>query len=508
MDQNDKILKIRKSNRVCRNPYYYGMPFLDLPYNNNTSVLNHNNYCSDHNRLIKSTLNNSFEKKVMMTNLTYHKYNLKDFIKDMLNELDNYPEEMYKLNPDRVLRGHSGCTLKDISSLWGHHDGYVSERLMYHLDNLEYFLPNKNLNELENNLKIKFGRKAEKCCEIIDLHKAGLISLDKFINKIQIELGKITKSVNTTLEDLVLIFGYGYGMMSYIRNNNSYLLSKERLSIISNNLKSVLGNKAQNALKIVKKYKQYNPNLPDYANQKYTITNPHLFSDIYKNFDAMYWFGWLCSDGWASQIGNVHYQIQLKLKRMDRIIVENFATAVGYDLNRIFDETYLFKNENGTLRKIYSSRVFFGCKPMWLDLKQLGFFEFKNNGKVPHIIQDLIDGARNKNPNGQLIETKQGCLALNFLIGFYDGDGSYRGGMSAIISNSKKEFLDEISILYNSPNETKVNGKKVIDEETGKIVWKTRYRLSLGPELFRQMLLSYKNSLQRKRPKEYKKILY
>ena len=49
-----------------------------------------------------------------------------------------------------------------------------------------------------------------------------------------------------------------------------------------------------------------------------------------------------------------------------------------------------------------------------------------------------------------------------------------------------------------------IYAKKVTDEKTGRINWKTRYQLHLGPEIFRQMLLSYENSLQRKRPDQYK----
>jgi len=509
MEENDKIQIFRKNIRACPCPYYYRKPIVNLPYNNLIpSISNHNDYRFDNKYIIKSSLNNSFEKRVLMANIPFKKYNAKDFTDDLLSELNKYPEEMYKLNPDRVLRGHSGCTLKDISKLWGHHDGYVSERLLYHRNNTEYIIPDNNLYELEINLKTKFGAQADYCYELIDLHRDGFISLDTFINKLQIELGKFTKSVKTTLEDLAIIFGYGYGMMSHIRNNINYLLSKERLSIIRNNLKLILRNKAELALRIVDHYEEKNPNLPDYANQKYTITNPNFFSNIYREPYVMYWFGWLCSDGWASKIGNLHYQIQLKLKRKDRVIVERFATAVGYEHIRIFDEPYLIKDKNGNLRTMYSSRVIFGCKPMWHDLKRLGIFEFKNHGRVPHIIEDLINTAKIKNPCGQLIETKEGCLALRFLIGFYDGDGSYRGGMSAIILNSKKEFLNRIVELFDIPNEVKINNKKVIDEKTGKIVWKTRYRLSLGPELFRQMLRSFDKSLQRKRPEEYKRHKY
>ncbi|MBA7668195.1 hypothetical protein ES703_76304 [subsurface metagenome] len=79
----------------------------------------------------------------------------------------------------------------------------------------------------------------------------------------------------------------------------------------------------------------------------------------------------------------------------------------------------------------------FGCKPMWYDLKKLGIFDFKNSEKVPRIIKQLINKAKLKSPFGQLISSKEGRLALNFLMGFYDGDGNYRGGMSARIFKIK-----------------------------------------------------------------------
>lgn len=431
-------------------------------------------------------------------------YSAKNFMNELMEELNNFPEEMYALNPNRVRRGHSGCNLKDISQIWGHYDGYISDKLRYHEKNPTFILPKNNLNELKVNLKEQFGEKAIHCYRLLESHSSGQISFHTLIKNLQIELGKISKKVNTTLEDLVLIFGYRYGMMSYIRQHDDYLLSKERINLVKSNIKLLLGSKSKNVLKICDKYMKENPDLPDYANQKYTITDPYLFSDIYENSESMYWLGWLCSDGWVSQIGNTHYQIQLKLKREDRIIIEKFANAVGYDQDRIFDDLYLFENEKGEIRPIHSSRVIFGCKTMWYDLENLGLFDFKNSGKVPCIVKRLISKAKLKNPNGKLSNSKEGLLALKFLIGFYDGDGNYRGGMSARILNSKKLFLEEIANLFEVPNEVKVNAKKYIDKETNKIIWKTRYQLHLGTDLFNQMLLSYEDSLQRKRPENYK----
>ncbi|MFX1427384.1 MAG: hypothetical protein ACFFBE_13090 [Promethearchaeota archaeon] len=430
------------------------------------------------------------------------KYTTENLINDLTEELNKYPKEMFNLNPNRINREHTGCTLQDISKLWGHHNGYVSEKLNYQKNNPNYILPKKNLNELKQNLKKKFGHKANSSIILIDTHNSGQLSFNMLINNLRIELGKISQSVKTTLEDLALIFGYGYGMMGYIRQHDNFVLSRERISLIENNLIQVLGSNANGALKICKKYVDKNPNLPKYPNQKYTITKPNLFQDFY-NENTMYWFGWLCSDGWVSQPDNKHHQIQLKLKREDRKIVERFADAVGYDHDRILDETYLLK-EDGNIRQIHSSRVFFGCKPMWHDLEKIGIFDFKNSEEVPRIIRHLVTEAKSVNPNGKLISSIEGRLALNFLIGFYDGDGNYRGGMSARILNSKKKFLEEIADLFDIPNSVKVNAKNYIDKNTYKIVWKTRYQLHLGVNIFEQMLLSYNESLQRKRPNSFK----
>ena len=431
-------------------------------------------------------------------------YTAKNFMDEIMEELNNYPKEMYVLNPGRVKREHTGCTLKDISKIWGHYDGYVSDKLRYHEETPDFILPKKNLKELKNNLKERFGNKANCCYGLIDSHSSGHVSFDTLIKNLQIEIGKFSKNVKTTLEDLALIFGYGYGMMSYIRQHGEYILSKERINLIKSNIKLLLGSNSNNIMKICEKYVKKNPDLPDYANQKYTITNPNLFHNIYENNEIMYWLGWLCSDGWVSQVGNTHYQIQLKLKREDRIIVERFANAIGYDQERIFDETNLVENDNGDITPTYSSRVIFGCKPMWHDLKNLGIFDFKNSGKVPRIIKQLINKIKAKHPKNQLISSIESRMTLNFLIGFYDGDGNYRGGMSARILNSKKKFLEEIIDLFDIPNEVKINAEKFIDKTTNKVVWKTKYQLHLGTDLFKQMLLSYENSLQRKRPENYK----
>jgi len=431
-------------------------------------------------------------------------YTVKEFTDELMKNLDQFPEEMYKLNPARAQKGHSGYTLKDLSKLWGYLDGYVSDKLSYYRNRPNYILPHQNLAKLEINIKKMYGEKAEPCIKLLESHKTGNLSLNLLIKKLRAELGKISTRVCTTLEDLALIFNYGYEMMSYMRQHDEFFLTKEKLRIIRKNLHLILGKKAKSVIALCDKYERLNPDLLDYANQKYTISNSSFFSNPY-NPDVMYWFGWLCSDGWVSQDGNTHYQIQLKLKRGDRIIVESFASAVGYEYNRIFDEVDFIEEESGEFRTIRSSRVIFGCKPMWKDLKNLGIFEFKNESKVPHIIKDLINQAMNEISITKLNQTREGRMALDYLMGFYDGDGSYRGGYSAAIYNSKKLFLEEIKDLFEIPNKISVNSKEKIDKKSGEIIWKTKYRLHFGSDLFKQLLNVRKDSLNRKRPNDLKK---
>jgi len=179
-------------------------------------------------------------EKSINQNKILKNYCVKDFTDELLNELNRHPEEMYMLNPKRVLRVHTGFTLKDLSRLWGHHDSYVSERLLYHNNNPKYILPDKNLKELIIKLKNKFGNEANNCYTLIKSHRNGHFSLDLLIKKLQKEIGKFSQEVKTTLKELALIFSFGYGMMTYIRNNKDYLLSKRRLSIIRNNLEFIL----------------------------------------------------------------------------------------------------------------------------------------------------------------------------------------------------------------------------------------------------------------------------
>jgi len=430
-------------------------------------------------------------------------YTAKDLTDKSMEELSKHPESMYELNPKRSLRHQKGFSMRDLSILWGYCEDYVSKKLRRKKSNSEYILSDKALSDLKLKLKAKYGKKAKNCFDLIDAHSEGILSLESFIHNVRNEIGKISEIIPVTLDELALLFGFSRGHIVRIRGNSSFLIDKERLNILKNNCKVLLGDNTEIILEIINNYKDKNPNLPDYAGQQYTIEKPNLFSYIFDNPVTLYWFGFICADGYLTRDG--HYRIVIKLQRADREIIERFAKFVGFDVERINDSITLFRNEKNELKAYENSIIRFCCKTMWQDLENLGNFQFKDDGELPNIIRSLIKKAKKKNPNGTLKETKEGRLALMFLLGFYDGDGHWDGGMSAVIYNSKKQFLKQVKQYFESPNEVRRGFRGKIDEETGELIQKPGWVLYLGPDLFDGILSSYVNSLQRKRPPSYRK---
>ena len=431
-------------------------------------------------------------------------YNTKDFTDELMEELSKYPKSMSELNPERNLRRQKGFTMNELSILWDHTSDFVSKKLRRKKNNPQYILPNEDLLDLILKLKAKYGIRANYCLDLIDAHREGSLSLEPFILAIRNELGNISDEIPVTLDELALLFGFSKGYIVRIRANSEFLIDKERLDILKNNCRVLLGKNAENISKIISKYKDRNPNLPDYAGQQYTIENPNLFGDIFNNPRTLYWFGFICADGYLTR--DRHYRIVIKLQRSDRKIIERFARFVGFDIERISDGVDLFRNERKELKTFENSIIRFCCKTMWRDLESLGIFQFKIDGELPNIIKLLNTEAKKKNPNGKLKETKEGRLGLMFLLGFYDGDGHWDGGMAAVIYNTKKKFLLQVKQYFESPNNVRQIYKGLIDEESGEIKHKPCWELYLGKDLFDGILSSNYNSLQRKRPPSYKLI--
>jgi hypothetical protein len=97
-------------------------------------------------------------------------------------------------------------------------------------------------------------------------------------------------------------------------------------------------------------------------------------------------------------------------------------------------------------------------------------------------------------------ETHYGKIAFAWLLGYYDGDGNLKKYTQRVLS-SVKNLLEDIKEFFESPNEVitmKEPGE--IDFVMNKeVISSGFYSLTIGPEVFRRMLLSYCNSMERKR---------
>ncbi len=184
--------------------------------------------------------------------------------------------------------------------------------------------------------------------------------------------------------------------------------------------------------------------------------------------------------------------------------MEKFAQAVGFPLDRIKIRTR-YRWYKGELRGYDSAYLKFICKPMAQDIDYLGFQSSKAEQKfVPDYVIQALKKAKKiaKQTNIDWWLTIHGKVALAFLLGFYDGDGTYKGDRQARIYVSSKDFLEHIKKLF------KIKNKIITAVAPGEDIWvfdqkyisKGVYSLALGPKLFDMMMNSYEYSMERKRP--------
>ena len=276
--------------------------------------------------------------------------------------------------------------------------------------------------------------------------------------------------------------------------NTNYLFSHENLNDFLSNIQVLLGEKSKKLKAYIEKYIYLNPSIKLYSLQQYIIENPDYFSLTELNLlepVRFYWLGFLYADG---HLEEKMHKIQFKLSKLDEERVKKYAKDIGYPIEKI-QEILEIKEYKGEKKIFNALRLWFGCKPMAKDLKELGFIGFKLGIEgIPEIVKSLILRAKQISRKNKTFwyETAEGRCALAFLLGFYDGDGTYNGGMSARIYNTNKKFLEEVRTYYGIEN--------IIREvRRSKKSNKQIYYLSLGPNLFRAMLESYKLSMIRKR---------
>jgi hypothetical protein len=192
----------------------------------------------------------------------------------------------------------------------------------------------------------------------------------------------------------------------------------------------------------------------------------NYFQKIDKKEKA-YWLGFLYADRFLlGTRENDEVQIGIMLGRKDEDTIDRFCECLKLDKGRKIRQI-----RDGSERV----GIVFACKKMSDDLMKHGLtFRKAKRTMLPKL---------------------SGRLDLAFLLGYYDGDGTQN---RTIITTSNREFLEQIKQRFSLPY--KVREKTGEGEIYGKRIKSgTRYLISLGPELFNDMMQYYTESMPRKR---------
>jgi hypothetical protein len=269
--------------------------------------------------------------------------------------------------------------------------------------------------------------------------------------------------------------------------NPDYKFSLERLNKFKNHLTNYMKEKSNRCLSLIDKYRKINKDLKQYSKQQWSLHNSNLRDNYFKNIDTIekgYWFGFLCADGSMQVQSNdkIRYRISFELSFNDKERLLAFCKAIGLNTDKV-------KERNRTIqygKKITNSKtayIEFTCKPMSEYLERHGFLKLKKGQKI---IDSIFDNRK---------------IVLGFLLGYYDGDGSQ--GKTEIVSKNKlflKQIKEKLNIKskiikiidLNRINDNCLKGYQVKHNYN---VWK----LSLGAELFNEIMNNYAESLLRKR---------
>lgn len=169
--------------------------------------------------------------------------------------------------------------------------------------------------------------------------------------------------------------------------------------------------------------------------------------------DKAYWLGILYAEGYMETRNQKPYRLGIQIGTDDEIIIDRFIKVL--DLN---------PNIKHYRERDHSVFVKFVNKKIVKDLVKWGVVPRKSN------IIEL--------PNLSKRE-----LYLAFLLGFYDGDG--KTGTTRIVTGSIL-FLKQIKKHFNLPY--KIYEKNSSGYWKGKLIVSHGYSMSLGVELYKEML--------------------
>lgn len=431
------------------------------------------------------------------------KYTTLGLIDALLTETQKFSNQLAIIFPKRLNR-YSDIMLSRIWRGQTQKNAYI-EGVRSKIKGGEFIFPDSSLSLLANNLKKILGDGACGSLQLIRSYENNEIDGLQLIDGLTIILSKVSGQIPVTDEELSLML---VGSEVFIRNirsritaansphyNPDYKFSIEKLDIFKRNFQIILGKNAKSCLKRIDSYIRLNPDLKLYSKQQYTVTKPDYFK-IMENPDQFYWLGLLWADG---SLESMIHTVKLDLSTKDKYIVEKFAEALGLEVERVKDYIHYYCDDNGNLKYSKMSRLKFSCRPIADQLRGLGLLDFKSGRRgLPQVVLLALIDAKHETSKTSNVNawyyTESGRNALSFLMGFYDGDGHYRGSLSAGIYNTNKMLLDEIKVLYRIENRVRLSS---LQSE-----YPNSYGLALGPKIFNAMLEVYKDSMSRKRPQQ------
>lgn len=214
--------------------------------------------------------------------------------------------------------------------------------------------------------------------------------------------------------------------------------------------------------------------------------NPHYFESI-DTKEKLYWFGFIFADALIKK--KYRYTFKFELNSLDRERLVKLANLIGLDIERIKDRKRIYYDSYGRLKIKKYTYIQFKSKRMIGDLLRNGYSSSIMGAGLPEIIKKMDEE-----------------LALAFLLGFFDGDGTWYGGRSAEIYSSNKVILTDIKKKFKIKYPIRTTKEAVIDKLTGKKIHRAAHRLTLGASLYEKMMKNYAYSMKRKRNPQFRYI--
>lgn len=126
---------------------------------------------------------------------------------------------------------------------------------------------------------------------------------------------------------------------------------------------------------------------------------------------------------------------------------------------------------------------------------------------VPPVIKEIVRTAKHKSLDKWMF-TEEGQTALAWLLGAYDADGSMTSKSSGRFFSSNKEYLYEIKELFGLKSEVTewVEPNIEMDIFSTKSMLKGCWSILIRSDgIFSEMMDSYPDSFDRKRPEKFKR---